>query len=57
MNRNFQTTSKRTRIVAACIAVLCTVLVGSGIEGLAGHFQSQSQTQMAGQSPAKVAQR
>ncbi len=57
MNRNFETTTQRTRIVAALVAVLCTVLVGSGIEGLAGYFQDQGQTQMAAQSQARVAQR
>ncbi len=61
MNRNFETsfpkTTKRTRIAAALIAVLCTVLIGSGIEGLAGYFQGQSEMQMAAQAPAQVAQR
>jgi hypothetical protein len=55
MNRNFETSSKRTRIAAALVAVLCSVLVASGIEGLAGHYQAQSQ--LAGQPTAQVAQR
>jgi hypothetical protein len=57
MNRSFEATTRRTRIAAALVAVLCTVLIGSGIEGLAGYFQDQGQAQMAGQAPAKVAQR
>ncbi len=57
MNRNFETTSKRTRIAAALVAVLCTALVGSGIEGLAGYFQDQGHTQLAAKTQAKVAQR
>lgn len=42
MNREFQPTSKRTRLAAILVAVLCTVLVGSGIDGLAGHFYGQA---------------
>ncbi len=57
MNRNFETTTQRTRIVAALVAVLCTVLVGSGIGGLAHYVQVQSELQMAVKVQPVVAQR
>ncbi len=57
MNRNFETTTQRTRIVAALVAVLCTVLVGSGIGGLAHYVQGQSELQMAAKVQPVVAQR
>lgn len=47
MNREFQPTSKRTRLAAILVAVLCTALVGSGIDGLAGHFYGQAIEQAA----------
>lgn len=55
MNRNFQASTRRTRVALALVAVLCSVLVASGIEGLAGYYQAQSQ--LAGQPTAQVAQR
>ncbi len=57
MNRSFETTTKRTRIAAALVAVLCTALVGSGIGGLADYFQGQSEMQMAAKIQPVVAQR
>ncbi len=61
MNRNFDTsfpkTTKRTRIAAALVAVLCTVLIGSGIDGLADYVQGQSAVQMAAKTQPVVAQR
>ncbi len=63
MNRTLDTSfgkrTNRTRIAAGLVAVLCTVLIGSGIEGLAGYFQDQGQAQgqMASQPQARVAQR
>ncbi len=54
---NLKPTSKRTRIAAALVAVLCTALVGSGIGGLADYFQGQSEMQMAAKIQPVVAQR
>ncbi len=55
MNRDFETTSKRTRIAGVLVAVLCTVLIGSGIDGLAGYLQN-GKTQLALQG-STIAQR
>lgn len=55
MNRNFQATSKRARATFAIAAVLVSVLIGSGIDGLAGHYQGTAQ--MASNTPVVVAQR
>lgn len=57
MNRNYQATSKRARATFAVAALLVSVLIGSGIDGLADHYQSQSATQQAAQVPTVVAQR
>jgi hypothetical protein len=55
MNRNFQATSKRARATFAIAAVLVSVLIGSGIDGLVDHYQGT--TQMASNTPVVVAQR
>lgn len=43
MNRSYKPTSRLIRAVLAAAALLATVLVAGGIEGLAGHYQGQSQ--------------
>ena len=55
MNRSFQATSKRARATFAIAAVLVSVLIGSGIDALAGHYQSQGE--LASLPAVKVAQR
>jgi hypothetical protein len=55
MNRNFQATSKRARATFAIAAVLVSLLIGSGIDGLVDHYQGK--TELAGQSPVTLAQR
>lgn len=42
MNRNFQASTRRTRIAVALVAVLCTTLVAGGIEALIGHYAAPS---------------
>jgi hypothetical protein len=55
MNRKYEPTAKRTRVALALVAVLCSVLLGSAIQGLAGHYHGQ--TQMAAHGQTTVAQR
>jgi hypothetical protein len=55
MNRKYEPTAKRARIALGLVAVLCSVLLGSAIQGLAGHYHSQSQ--MAAHGQITVAQR
>jgi hypothetical protein len=40
MNREFAPASKRSRTVSAIAAVVFTLLVMGGIEGLAGHYHA-----------------
>jgi hypothetical protein len=55
MNRKFEPTPKRARIALGLVAVLCSVLLGSAIQGLAGHYHGQSH--VAGKAHTTVAQR
>lgn len=55
MNRNFQATSKRARATFAIAAVFVSLLIGSAIDGLAGHYQSSAL--MASNTPVVLAQR
>ena len=55
MNRNFEPTPNRTRAAFAIAAAVVSLLIGSGIEGLAGHYQEASQ--LASRAPLAVAQR
>jgi hypothetical protein len=57
MNAKFEVTAKSTRIAVALVAVLCAALIGSGIDGLAGHYHSQAQMAAQDQVQATVAQR
>ncbi len=54
MNRDFQASSKRTRAAFAIAAALISVLIGSGIDGLAGHYHGKAE--LAGQPPVVLAQ-
>jgi hypothetical protein len=40
MNREFTPASKQSRTVSAIAAVVCTLFVMSGIEGLASHYHA-----------------
>jgi hypothetical protein len=55
MNRKFESTSRRTRATFAIAAMLVSLLIGSGIDGLVDHYQAASQ--MASSAPVVVAQR
>jgi hypothetical protein len=55
MNRKYQPSPKRVYFAAALVAVLCSVLLGSAIQGLAGHYQALGQ--MAAHGQTTVAQR
>jgi hypothetical protein len=57
MNAKLEVTAKSTRIAVALVAVLCAALIGSGIDGLTGHYHSQAQMAAQDQVQATVAQR
>lgn len=45
MNRPFQASSKRARIAFGVVAVLITLVLAGGIDGLADHYQAQTMAQ------------
>jgi hypothetical protein len=55
MNRKYEPTSRRARATFATAAVLVSLLIGSGIDGLVDHYQGT--TQVASNAPVVVAQR
>jgi ABC-type microcin C transport system permease subunit YejE len=55
MNRNYEASSKRARATFAIAAVLISVLIGNGIDGLAGHYHGKAE--LASQPPVTLAQR
>ena len=55
MNRKFEPTSRRVRATFAIAAVLVSLLLGSGIDGLADHYHGA--TQVASGAPVVLAQR
>jgi hypothetical protein len=50
MNREFTTTSKLARSLSVFAAIVSTVLIVSGIAGLAEHYKGEAQ--LAGQDAA-----
>lgn len=45
MNRPFEASSKRARIAFGLVAVLITLVLAGGIDGLADHYQAQTMAQ------------
>ena len=55
MNRKYEAISGRARAAFAIAAILASLLIGSGIDGLADHYQGA--VQLASRAPVVVAQR
>lgn len=45
MNRPFRASSKRARIACGLVALLLSLVLAGGIDGLADHYQGQTMAQ------------